>query len=440
MRSGASRDDDGGMSTTQTPATAADRPAPPTRPAPPAYLQWLREEVSDWQRSGLVDETTAGAILGRYHPARKVSLARLLLVLGAVFVGFGVIWLVASNLDQLHPTARFVAVCLFWVSATVGGELLAARREHGGPIPSPVVHATRVVGALLFGAVIFQAAQTLQVPAYEPRLVGLWALGALAHAYAVRSAGPLVIGVVAGYVWVIWQAAWSFDDVLEGLLAVAAVGVLGLAAAALHESRPSHERWQAFAAVWREVGAVALLGVLFTAALPFVESDGMGWPGVLVVLLAVAVVASSAAVVLGLRPGAAPWAWAEPVGGVAVTLVSLLLVAWEAGSDSSSVGAEDWAHAVLSVGVYLAVATGVAVVGILRDSGRMTFIALAALTVFTTVQAFAVFAAIIEGAVLFVVIGLILAGTGWLADRGRRQLARTLDETPETTGATGGAR
>src|SRR3954470_24883241 len=108
MRRGAPRRDDGAMSATQTPP-AADRPAPPTRPAPPAYLRWLGEEVADWQRAGLVDETAAGAILRRYHPARRVSLARLLLALGAVFVGFGVIWLVASNLDELTPSSRFVA-------------------------------------------------------------------------------------------------------------------------------------------------------------------------------------------------------------------------------------------------------------------------------------------------------------------------------------------
>ncbi len=432
MRGEVRQDDDEDMSTTHPPAAPAAQPAPPTRPAPPAYLRWLRDELADWQRAGLVDEPTAGAILSRYRPARKVSLARLLLALGAIFVGFGVIWLVASNLDQLTPASRFVVVALFWVGATVGGELLARRREHGGPIPSPVVHATRVLAALLFGAVVFQAAQSLQVPAYEPRLVGVWALGALAHGYAARAVGPMAVGVVGGYVWVVWHAAWSFDDVLDGLLAVAAVGVLGLAVAALHEELS--EAWASVAAVWREAGAVALLAVLFTAALPFVESDGTGWPGVMVVLLTLAAVAAAAAVTLGLRPGAPPWAWAEPAGGVAVTLLSLLLVAWEAGADSSSVGAEDWAHAILSVTVYLAVATGVAVVGILRDSGRLTFLALAALTVFTTVQAFAVFAQIIQGAVLFVVIGLILAGTGWLADRGRRQLAESLDDVELTTG------
>ena len=428
------------MTTTQSPAAPVARP---TQPIHPKRLGWLREELADWQREGLVGPDAAEAILGRYSPTRRISLARLMLELGAVFVGFGVIWLVASNLDELTPGTRFAAVCLFWVAAVVGGEVLAGRRAHGGSIPSPVVHGVRILGALLFGAVVFQAAQSLQVPAYEPRLAGCWALGALAHAYVVRGAGPLAIGVVTGYVWVIWQAAWSFDDVLAGILAVAAVGVGGLALAALHEEVAARTPALAtvgrtFAAVWREAGAVAVLGVLFAAALPFVETDGTSWPATLVVLLTLAVVATAVAVPLGLRPGAPPWAWAEPLGGVAVALVAVVLIAWEAGADSSSVGAEDWAHAILSVAFYLAVATAVAVVGIVRDSWRLTALALTALVIFTTVQAFAVFAQIIQGAVLFVVIGAILAGTGWLADRGRRQLAQTLDDVLDET--PGGAR
>ena len=435
MRRQAARDDDEGMSTTQL-TTASAQPAPPTQPIHPKRLEWLTEEVAAWQRAGLVDESAGRAILGRYHGSRQLSLARLLLALGALFVGFGVIWLVASNLDELTPTARFLTVCAFWVAAVVGGELLARRRAHGGPVPSPVVHATRVLGALLFGGVIFQAAQSLQVPAYEPRLVGFWALGALLHAYASRASGPLVVGVIAGYVWAVWGAAEAAGSALPVLLAVAAVGVLGLALATLHEELT--RSWDSFASVWREAGAVALLGVLFTAALPFVEADGFAWSTTLVVLLVAAGLATPAAVVVGRRPGALPWSWAEPLAGVAITGAALGLVAWEAGTDADAVGVQGWAHAIISVGIYLVVATGIAAVGILRDSSRLTYLALVALTLFTTVQAFSVFAAIIQGAVLFVVIGAILAGTGWLADRARRRLAVTLDESPAEL--TGGAR
>ena len=152
-------------------------PAPPlsarTRPATPAQLDWLAAELPLWRSAGLVDDRAANAILASYHPTRRFELSSLLLTLGAAFVGVGIIWLVASNLDQLPPLTRFLVVAAFWLAFLVGGELLAGRREHGGAIPSPVVGAVRILAALTFGAVVIQAAQSLQVPAYEPAAAGL---------------------------------------------------------------------------------------------------------------------------------------------------------------------------------------------------------------------------------------------------------------------------
>ena len=174
-RAGPPAADPGGMSTS-SPVRAPQPPPPdpqrPTRPVAPGHLEWLRTEVEDWQREGLIDPGQAQTLVGRYHATRTLGLASLLLALGAVFVGFGLIWLVAANLDRLTPLTRFTVVAAIWVAVTVGAELLAVRRAHGGPVPSPVVHAGRLLAALLFGAVVFQAAQSLQVPAYEPRLVG----------------------------------------------------------------------------------------------------------------------------------------------------------------------------------------------------------------------------------------------------------------------------
>ena len=50
-----------------------------------------------------------------------------------------------------------------------------------------------------------------------------------------------------------------------------------------------------------------------------------------------------------------------------------------------------------------------------------------ALVVFTTFQSFAVFAAIIQGAWLFVVLGLVFLGTGFLFDRARRGISANLE-------------
>ena len=86
--------------------------------------------------------------------------------------------------------------------------------------------------------------------------------------------------------------------------------------------------------------------------------------------------------------------------------------------------AGEWLRAFVAVAVYLAVASGYAVLGGMRDSVRLTWGATAALVVFTTVQATAVFAEILSGAALFILVGAVLIGTGLLADRGRRRLVR----------------
>jgi hypothetical protein len=112
----------------------------------------------------------------------------------------------------------------------------------------------------------------------------------------------------------------------------------------------------------------------------------------------------------------------------------VLLVLWEVGSDydiDDQIGVAGWAHAALGVTAYVAAAAWFAVLGVLRDSRRLTFLATAALVVFTTFQAFAVFAAIVQGAWLFLLLGLVFVGTGWLADRARRKLARSLSDDPD---------
>ena len=389
-------------------------PRPARRSASPAQLEWLGRELSIWQAEGLVHDDQASAILRRYHATRRFSLARLLLALGAVFVGVGLIWLVAANLDQLPPLLRFLAVASIWLALLVGGEVLHARRPL---IPFQVIEAVRLLAALAFGAVVFQAAQSLQVPAFEPLLVGLWGIGALVHAYGVRALGPLLVGIPTLVTWFVWQVQSDAPSGFSAVLALAVVAVAAVSAGALHE-----RGLRQFGPVWREVGAGLALAALFAAALPSVTATDFVWSTWLVAGTIVAGLTAGAAIVL-----VRGYARLEPIGALVVLAASVLMVLWDAGDDPEVLTLVDWAHAAVSVGVYVVVAVGVAVLGILRNSWRLTALATAGLVVFTTVQSFAVFAQIIQGAWLFVILGLIFLGTGYLFDRARRELAATLE-------------
>ncbi len=395
---------------------------PTLRAASPAHLQWLEAELRAWQGDGLVDDATAASIRARYVAVRKVTLSRIVLTLGASFFGLGLIWLVASNLDAMSPLTRFALMVAIWLGLVAAAEVLATRRDHEGDVASPVVGAVRLLAAGAFGAVVFQAAQSLQVPAYEPSLVGVWGLGALLWAYAVRGVAPLTLGVVLLAVWFVWAVGDTANNAFSLSGAIAAAGLVAVATGVLNAVHGRRE----LAPPWREVGAVLVLVALFLAALPYAwggsERPWALWAGLgLAVVLAVVATfrgdrvdrleVGLAALSLALTVGLA--LWRHDLGGTD-------------GPEDLPAGA--WLRALLAVAAYLVVASGYAVLGGMRDTGRLTALATAALVVFVTVQAFAVFAPILSGATLFLVVGLVLLASGVLADRGRRRLVREAKE------------
>lgn len=203
--------------------------------------------------------------------------------------------------------------------------------------------------------------------------------------------------------------------VLPVLLAATVAG----AVAVIHGGR----RLAAFATSWREASALLVLLGLFVAAFPYVDRDGFAWSFPVVAGIVVAVLAVGGSVVL--TSGRARLEAVVPLVAVGA---GALLVLWEPPEMvGGTVDGEGYAHAAVSVGVYLGAAGWYAVLGVLRDSSRLTALATASLVLFTTVQSFAVFAPIITGATLFLVLGVILVGSGFLFDRGRRRLVASIE-------------
>ncbi len=394
------------------------------RPVAPGQLAWLEGELAAWRAAGVVDDAQVQAIRSRYVAVRRFSLARLLLLLGGAFLGVGLVWLVATNLDEMSPLLRFVVVTTLWLGSVVTAEVLAERRAHevtdGEDGASPVVGAFRLLAGLSFGAVVFQAAQSLQVPAFEPVLLAVWGVGALLYAYAVRGVAPLLVGIVATTVWYVWEVLEQAQDGMGFVLPVLLAAVVAGAVAVVHDGR----RRPDFTASWREVSALLALLGLSVAAFPLVDLDGSGWSVPVAAGIAVAVAAVVASVVVA-RDRSRALEALVPIAGVAA---GVLLVLWESPEpDRGVLSTEGYVHAFVSVAVYVLAAGWYAVLGVLRDSPRLTFLATAALVVFTTVQSFAVFAPIVTGASLFLVLGVTFLGSGFLFDRGRRRVVANLE-------------
>jgi uncharacterized membrane protein len=412
----------GGASDTGRMTFEETTPRRSTRPVRPDRLAWLEQELTAWRDAGVVDDAQARAIRSRYVAVRRLSLTRLLLLVGGAFVGVGLLWLVATNLDDLSPLFRFTAVVLLWLGSVATAEVLAERRAHRGTDaegPGPVVGAFRLISALAFGAVVFQAAQSLQVPAFEPTLVGVWGAGALLYAYAVGGVAPLVVGISASTGWYVWAVFEASPDGMGFVLPVLLAAVLAAAVAVTHAARGGAE----FADSWREVSALLVLLGLFVAAFPYVDMVEFGWSVPVVAGLVLVLGAAAASAVLSSGRGRL-----EVLAPVVAVAAGVLLILWEAPDPVNGVvSAEGYVHAFVSVAVYLVAAGWYAVLGVLRDCARLTVLATGALVLFTTVQSFAVFAPIVTGATLFLVLGAVLILSGYLFDRGRRRLVANLE-------------
>lgn len=385
------------------------------RSVPAGHLAWLDRELAGWQEQGRIDAATAAGIRGKYTASRRFSLGRLLLALGGAFVGVGLLWLVAANLDQLSPPARFVGVTVLWLACVAAAEVLSARRHEDG---SAVVGAVRLVAALAFGAVVFQAAQSLQVPAYDPGLVGIWGAGALLYAYAAGAVAPLVVGVLASVGWFVWVVAQRTESVAGTALALLLASVLATAVAVAHDGR-----WQpGFAPPWRAAAVLLCLVGLFVATFSPSQDDRnvVFWASGAVVLAAAVAAAIAADRTGRLEVGAV----------VTATLLGLLLLGWQPPGPTSAaeLTGEGLLRAGTSILVYLLAAIWFAALGVLRDAKALTSLATAGLVLFTVVQSFAVIEPILSGATLFLVLGAVLAATGYLVDRGRRRLVAGVNE------------
>ncbi|OIJ28730.1 DUF2157 domain-containing protein [Nocardioides luteus] len=381
------------------------------RPVASRRLDWLNGETARWVSEGILTEETAERIKGQYVASHTGSLTRVISYLGGAFLGVGLLWLVATNLDALSPLMRFVGIVVVWLAFTAAAETL--------PLARPLRGAFRGIAAMSFGGVVFQAAQSLQVPAYEPSLVGLWGLGALLYAYASAGLAPLVVGIVTTMIWFDWQVVASSESTFAGVFAVLVGGVVATAMAALHDRRQ-----EAFAQVWRLAGGVLVLGGLFVAAIPQIGDRDLGWSPVLLGALVIAVLLAALAMVR--TDGLSRW---EVLASALIVPIGLALVAWDPHVDDlGSVSGEAWLSAFVSIAVYVVVAGAVAVDGSVRDQTLLVVLATGALVVFTTMQSFAVFAPIMSGATLFLLLGVLLLATGFVFDRARRGVAANLGE------------
>ena len=171
---------------------------------------WLHKQLEDWRSSGLISPQLQADLAARYpvdpdqpiDPDQQGSAPRpwgrmVFSSLGAILIGLGVILFFAYNWADM-PKWLKLGLIISTLVASHGAAMVIGRRPNP---PAPLVHGLHALGTMLFGAGIWLVAQVYHIDEHFPNAFFVWALGALAMAWALPSRAQGFLAIVLLFIW-----------------------------------------------------------------------------------------------------------------------------------------------------------------------------------------------------------------------------------------------
>lgn len=179
-----------------------------------SFRKQLKRTIPLWQEQGLLTEQQ-GVQLGEYYRLDHVKtestqlLLSIIYTVGAVLIGVGVISFVAAHWNHIN---RPIKVTLLFATMLSAHGLGYHLWFINGKYPR-LGHALIFLGTLIFGANVGLMAQVFHISGGSGRMFGVWAIGAAAVAYAVRSIPNATVAVVMAFLFFIgFSGIWDGPD------------------------------------------------------------------------------------------------------------------------------------------------------------------------------------------------------------------------------------
>lgn len=176
--------------------------------------QWMRAEIAQWLREGLINDEQAMRLYARYPVVSDASARSgrvggtswgkvIFSALGVVIFGLGIVLAFAYNWEAMHRYTKLAMIGLSLALAHGAGLWLHRRDRH--PF---VVDSLHLLGTMLFGAGVILISQIYHLNGYYPDLFLLWSLVALVSAWLLPSVAQ---GMLAAVLIVFWVGLEVFE-------------------------------------------------------------------------------------------------------------------------------------------------------------------------------------------------------------------------------------
>ena len=389
-----------------------------------SFSEQLERESDAWVADGVITAEQAAALRSRYAGAARLSESRsratvALATVGALAVGFGVIGFFAANWDGLSHALRL----LLLTGATAGAYAGAYHVSERTADHPRVGEALYLLGVILFGSSLFLVGQMYNVQAHDPFALLLWAGGATATAFVVRSRPLAWVALLIFTGWVGFEFGLALDDAggdaltaFPGLAFFYGAVLYGLGTAAGNRIRSASIAESGFAGGARPlgfvIGAGALFVLTFAGATDEIEHARDDLHGVLLAaffVLAGVALASAAVLALTRRPSARSEAAA--IASVIVVLVVAVLA-----------GGGGTLYAIVFNLLFAGVALGAIYVGYQTDEPWLVNLGVALVAIDLIARYFDVFWDALPRSVGMIGAGALVLGIAYVLERQRKQL------------------
>lgn len=167
------------------------------------------KQIKKWLSEGKISEEQASMMIAENSVAAKEKSGNKFLsvisVLGSIFLGVGIIWIVASNWDGMPDIVKIIVLL-----GSTGGLIYLGYEIGFNKENFPKTgHSLILLGAILFGSSIFLIAQIYNVEANASYLIFLWLVGILPLVYIFQS--PLIT-FLSCIVFCLWFNSIIFED------------------------------------------------------------------------------------------------------------------------------------------------------------------------------------------------------------------------------------
>lgn len=220
------------------------------------FYSRLKEELTGWQRDGIIDTSQAEAVMKRYGIEKKGykpgNVITILSILASVLVGAGIILFFASNWELIPDFVKTTFLLITTFGTYYAGYVMRFEKKT---YPK-VGHALVFLASIFVGATIFLIGQIFNINADTHWLVLLWFIAISPMGYFFESRPTVGLNILVFTFWMGSLISDSYRGMYNPLLLYMLFGIALYSAGQIHELT---EKWSRFRMVYKGFGIFFIL-------------------------------------------------------------------------------------------------------------------------------------------------------------------------------------